>query len=182
MANTNNTNTTNETKKVPAIACTIAEDLDGITLSFANGKTLELVISSLSPNIRTYAAAHGLKQKLVDAAAISCSPETGRPATIEDKFEAVKTVYERLLTGQWNKPREGSGAVVGGLLFKALCRMYPAKTPDDLKQYLSTKSEADKAALRKNPRVAAIIEEIKAETAKTPDGTGDALLDELDEM
>lgn len=169
----------NDVKKVPAIAATINEANDTLSLDFSNGKNVTLYISQLNSSVIEYAKMHGLKQKLVDAAAISCNPETGRPATIDDKYEAVKAVFDRLMAGSWNKPREGGAAVVGGLLFKALCRMYDTKTPEFIREFLAKKSDAEKTALRKNPRVAAIIEEIKAENAKDDDGTSDALLDEL---
>lgn len=178
MANTTN----NETKRVPAIAANVSEDFGTLTLSFANDKTLSLHVSQLTPTVGAYALMHGLKQKLVDAAAISCNQETGRPATIDDKYEAVKTVFDRLIAGHWNKPRESGTAVAGGLLFKALCRMYANKTPDELREFLAGKTDEQKAALRKNPRVAAIIEEIKLETAKIDPEAGNELLGELDAM
>lgn len=167
-------------KKTPAIVATINEAQNGMILTFSNGETIIVNTLNMSQSILDYATMHGLKQKLVDAAAISCNPETGRPATIEDKFEAVKAVYDRLMAGQWNKPRESAGAVAGGLLFKALCRMYATKTPEYIREFLAKKTDAEKAALRKNPRVAEIIETIKAENAKDEDsGDSDAMLDEL---
>lgn len=170
-------------KKTPAIVAAINEAQTGMTLTFSNGKTIIVNTLNMSQYILDYATMHGLKQKLVDAAAISCNPETGRPATIEDKYEAVAGVYDRLMAGQWNKPREGAAAVAGGLLFKALCRMYADKSPEYIKAFLDKKSDAEKAALRKNPRVAGIIEEIKAETEKDIDPTAtDAMLNELGEM
>lgn len=171
----------NDVKKVPAIAATINEAQTALTLEFSNGETINVDSTALAAHIIQYATMHGLKQKLVDAAAISCNPETGRPATIDDKYEAVKAVFDRLMAGSWNKPREGGAAVAGGLLFKALCRMYATKTPEFIREFLAKKSDAEKTALRKNPRVAAIIEEIKAENAKDDDGTSDALLDELND-
>ena len=177
---------TNETKRIPAIAVNFTKNADdvitGMELVFSNEKQIDLAASQIEKTIGEYAMWHGLKQKLIDAAAISCNPETGRPATIDDKYEAVKAVYDRLMAGQWNKTREGGTAVAGGLLFKALCRMYADKSPEFLREFLSKKTDADKAALRKNPRVAAIIEEIKLETAKIDPEAGNELLGELDAM
>ena len=153
---------------------------DTLMLHFANGKVLKLSANELSPEIRRMALLHGLKQKLVDAAAISRNPETGRPASIEDKYQAVKTVYDRLLAGQWNAIREG-GSGNGGLLFQALCRMYAGrKTPEEIRAFLDTKTDAERAALRKNPRVAAVIAEIRAEQGETMGIDTDELLDELE--
>ena len=139
-------------------------------LSFDNGERIDLSVDELTPAMRTMAMLHGLKQKLVDAAAISRDPETGRSATTADKYRAVKAVYDRLLAGSWNAVRgEGTATGTGGLLFAALVRIYPAKSAEALREYLSGLSLAQQAALRKNPRVAPIIEEIKAERAAAGD-------------
>lgn len=167
-----------DTKRNAAISATI----NGSTLAlmFANGETITVHGDALNRDIQQYAMMHGLKQKLVDAAAISRNPETGRSASVEDKYQAVKTMHDRLLAGQWNAVREGGGAT-GGLLLQALVRMYAGrKTADELKAFLADKSDAEKTALRKNPRVAAIIEEIRAEQGKAANIDTDELLGELE--
>ena len=174
------------TKRNATITATIVtNETDGrpcaLHLKFADGKELAITASQLTNNVMEYAIFHGLKQKLVDAAAISRNPETGRAASVEDKYQAVKTVYDRLLAGQWNAVREGGGAT-GGLLLQALVRMYARrKTIEALKAFLADKSDAEKTALRKNPRVATIIEDIRAETGKAASIDTDELLGELDE-
>ena len=152
-----------------------------LALTFANGESLIVGIKDLSPDLVSQALIHGLKQKLVDAAAISRNPETGRAATVQDKYEAVRVVYDRLLSGAWNAVREGGGQS-GGLLFKALLRMYAGrKTEQDIRAFLEDKSDAEKTALRKNPRVAQIIEDIRAETGKAASIDTDSILGELDD-
>lgn len=168
------------TKRNATITATIDDNLGGITLTFANGQELRIHASQLTPEIGAHALMHGLKQKLVDAAAISRNPETGRAATVEDKYQAVKTVYDRLLGGAWNATREGGGAT-GGLLLQALVRMYAGrKTVDELRAFLADKTDAEKTALRKNPRVAQIIEDIRAETGKAASIDTDEMLGELE--
>ena len=174
-----------QTKRNATITATIVTNEQdsrpcALQLKFANGQELAITASQLTNHVMEYAIFHGLKQKLVDAAAISRNTETGRPATIEDKFQAVKTVYDRLLSGQWNATREGGGNA-GGLLFQALCRMYQGrKTPDQLREFLADKTDAEKTALRKNPRVAQIIEDIRAEQGKAANIDTDELLSELE--
>ena len=170
----------NTTKRNATIAVDIQMPAGILTLTFANGKILTIGKDDLTEEQRTRALLRGVKEKLVDAAAISCNPETGRSATIDDKYNAVKAVYDRLLAGQWNAAREGGGHS-GGLLFKALCRMYAGKEPEQIMTFLAGKTDADKTALRKNPKVAAIIEEIRAETGKAANIDTDELLAELDE-
>lgn len=162
--------TTNTTKNVPAIDATVsvgapdpASAYAGLTLTFSNGERLTLTGADLSPEIRTQAMLHGLKQKLVDAAAISRNPETGRSATVEDKFRAVREVYTRLLSGEWNKTREGGSGSGGGLLLAALVKLYAGRKDEaTIKAYLSGLDEKQQAALRADPRIAPIIAEIKA--------------------
>lgn len=169
--------TTNETKQKSAIVATIEGPT--LSLSFQNGRVLTILATDLTPEIRAHAMMHGLKQKLVDAAAISRNPENGRAASIEDKYNAVKTVLDRLtIEGAWNAVREGGGTGAGGMLAEALRRLYPGR---DITAFLTSKTDAEKAALRKNARVAAVIEEIRAERAKPGDASGDDLLAELDD-
>jgi len=174
----------NDTKRnQPTIAATIVENAEGrvggLALVFSNGQELSLTGSQLSLEIMERAVWHGLKQKLVDAAAISCNPETGRPATVEDKFAAVKEVYDRLLAGEWNKTRGDGTGTSGGLLFRALCLLHADKSPDAIKAFLAKKSDAEKTALRGNPKVAAIIQQLRDASPKKSGIDTDAMLDEL---
>jgi hypothetical protein len=178
--NTNKPDAINDKPQTATIEATI--EGENLTLAFINGETLTIHAAALSDDIRKAAMMHGLKQKLVDAAAISRNPENGRAATVETKFLAVKDVADRLAGGNWNKPREGAGGGVGGLLFQALVRMYEGrKTAEDIKTYLDGKTDAEKAALRKNPRVADIIATIRAENTKPGDTDTDELLAELED-
>lgn len=180
-------NTTNTTKKPADIATTITRDQpngkttvnDTIRLTFANGREVVLQVGDLPDNILGDALMHGLKQKLVDAAAMSRNPDTGRSATLDDKYAAVNEVAGRLVIGAWNKVRDGA-ATSGGLLFRALCEMYARKTPEEIKAFLEQKSDEEKAALRANPKIAAIIATLKAAQAKSSDIDTDAMLGDLE--
>lgn len=154
--------------------------LGTIKLDFQHGKTLELDAIRLTPEVIGQALMHGLKQKLVDAAAISRDTSTGKAATIETKFDAIKEVMDRLLAGEWNKRREGGPT--GGLLKRALIELYAGrKTPDQIEAFLDAKSDKEKAALRKNPKVAEIIERLRREdAAEKGTDAGVDLLAELD--
>lgn len=172
------------TKRIPAITATIVNNdaghPGGLALEFANGKTVSLIASQLTNAILEHAVWHGLKQKLVDAAAISCNPDTGRSATIDDKYQAVMEVYERLISGQWNKGRGEGSTGNGGLLFRALCLHYPAKTPEAIRAFLDKKTPKEQAALRTVPAIAAIIDTLKATTVDSDAATG--MLDELNDV
>lgn len=175
----------NANKTPPAITVNISTDTEDsqmimkhsmLSLMFSNGATLNLDTRKLSADIIGQALAHGLKQKLVDAAAISRDPTNGRAASVEVKAAAVDEVLGRLLAGEWNKRREGGGNS-GGLLFRALCVMYDGrKTVEDIKAYLEKLSDKEKAALRKNPKVATVIDQLRTDAGES----GDDLLAELE--
>ena len=177
------------TSKTPAIDATVLCEPSGtpygLRLAFAGGEQLEITAGQLSADIRAQALVHGLKQKLVDAAAIPRDTTTGRSATAQDKFEAVREVYERLLAGEWNKRREGgAGAGEGGLLFEAVCRLYEGRrTAEQVRAFLAGKTAAEQAVMRAMPKVAVLIAEIKAERARARVGAGgdEGLFDGLDD-
>lgn len=157
-------------------------DNNSLTINFSDKRSLTILVVDLDIAIQRQAMIHGLKQKLVDAGAISRDPITGGTASIEDKYNAIKEVFDRI-TGdnpQWNKNRETGtgGSASGGLLLRALIRLYPAKTPDSLKTYVDSKTKSEQAALRANPKIAAIIDTLRAE--KTGNIDSDDMLAELE--
>ena len=178
--------TTNATNKT--ISTTVRTD-GGLTgdgslrIDVTGFDSLVVQLRDLSDAMIEQAALHGLKQKIVDAAALSRNPDTGRSATAADKYNAMKEVLDRIMAGEWNKARgDGSGTGAGGLLFAALCRLYANKDAAEIRAFLDGKTAAEQAALRKNPKVAGVIEIIKAERVKAaPEGTDtDDMLAELD--
>ena len=144
---------------------------DGSLLMFDFGDLGGLVLDSaeLASTIQTIAMLHGLKQKCVDAAALSRDPTTGRSASAIDKMAAVRGMIERLRGGTWNDRGSGDG---GGALLNALCQAYPERTRTDLAEWLRGKSDKEKRALRASDK-------LKPFLAVMPDGRGDSLLDEL---
>ena len=174
----------NDTQKKD-IEATIETD-GTLVLTFRHGEILRIHPESLAPEIQRAAMLHGLKQKLVDAAAISRDTSTGRAATIATKYNAVKEIFDRI-TGaggeapSWNKPRAGGAGGQGGLLARAIAR-YKGVEVSAAKAYLDRLTDAQKQALRVDPRIAAVINELRAESAKPAGIDTDALLGGLDEF
>jgi len=162
---------------------TISADIFGsvLTLTFANGQEVVVDAAQLSEKIRNAAMMHGLKQKLVDAAALSRNTETGLPASVADKFDAVNKIAQRLVKpdGEWNEGRTGGNPLGGGanILIRALMQM-TGKDKPYVEDFLSAKTKEERAALRKNPKVLAIISELQAATVSNGVNT-DSLLSEL---
>lgn len=137
-----------------------------LIVRFSDGRKLVVDVAQLDPEIRLQATLHGLKQKLVDAAAIARNQETGASATLDDKFYAVEEVFNRITNlhdPRWNKGRaEGTGGSTDNLLVLALMELKGmTKTQIDLA--LSNKSKEEKAVLKTNERVAAILTRIQTE-------------------
>ena len=185
--------TTNTTTRTPAIAveASTAPDTSRVdiahgqlTLKFADGTAAALATIDLSAEILSQALLHGLKQKLVDAAAIARNTDTGASATLADKKEAVLKVLTRLQEGQWNATREsGEGAAKGSILLLALQRAQPAADATALATRIKGLTDAERAALMKNPKILPHVQAIQAERAAAASRKSgvdsDALLSDL---
>lgn len=157
----------NETKRVPVVTTEFDEQSDTMSVVFSDGRKLTFLVGTLAPHIRLQALLHGLNAKLVDAAAIARDTTTGRAATVETKYQAVREVFTRITdptAPTWNKVREGAGGGNGNLLVAAIVRLYNGrKTEEQIRAYLNTLTDAQKQALRTDGKIAPIIAEIKAE-------------------
>lgn len=149
------------------------------SFALADGTVIDLRFEDLTDSIKVLLMLHGLKQKIVDAAAIPRDTETGRSATDAEKIAAMRAVAERLLAGKWSATREGGAGNTGGLLLRALMQLQPHKGRDEIAAWLKGKSKAEQAALRASPKVAPIIDSLRA--AATGGIDSDDLLAELDD-
>ena len=167
----------NSTARIPAVAVAVNVE-DGLStvslahgelvLTFADQTTATLSTRDLSPEILSQALLHGLKQKLVDAAAIARNVDTGASATTADKKEAVMEIHARLLEGAWNKGRaagDGSNGK-GSILLLALQRLQPNRDAAELAEWLKARTDAERAALAKNAKILPHVQAIQAERAE----------------
>lgn len=65
----------------------------------------------VDPTLRARAELHGWKQRISDKAALSRDPKTGKSATPEQKFAAVKAIIDHYESGadKWEMERVGGG-------------------------------------------------------------------------
>lgn len=146
------------------------------------GSRLDVAIGSNEPITFIYgnnpwdtvAWAHGVKQKIGDARAIPCDPKTGRPAADAEKTARAMAVAARLQAGEW-RMAAGDGGHEGGLLFRALVEL--GGKPETVRAKLAGMAPKQQAALRANPRVAPVIDRIRAAAAEGIDS--DSLLDDI---
>lgn len=142
-----------------------------VRLNFVNGETR---LFTLPQALLLQFAAHGAEQKLGD--------EIAGLDDIEDAVMAVDELMDRLNAGEWGVKREASAMAGASVLARALVAV-TGKTPADVKAFLSTKTHAEKTALRNNPKVLAEVQRIEAEKASKGKGKAaidtDAMLGEL---
>ena len=140
-----------------------------VRLDFRNGETR---LFTLPDNLMAKFAAHGAEQKLGD--------EIAGLNDVEDCVLAVDELIDRLYNGEWSVKREANGMAGTSVLVRALVE-YTGKSVEAIKQFLAGKSQAEKVALRNNPKIKPIVERIEAEKAsKKANVDTDAMLGELE--
>lgn len=156
-------------KKLLKDGSVTAEGKVQVRLDFRNGETR---IFTIPDNLLNKFAAHGAEQKLGD--------EIAGLTEIDDCVLAIDELIDRLYNGDWSVKRESSGMAGTSVLVRALVE-HTGKTVEQIKAFLSGKSQAEKVALRNNPKIKPIVDRIESEkAAKKTSVDTDALLGELD--
>jgi hypothetical protein len=131
---------------------TIIEGNDvAVRLDFRNGETRTWYIPEA---LRNRCAGHGAEQKLGD--------ETAGVEDVDDMTLAVDELIGRLDKGEWTTKREGGGMAGTSVLLRALVE-FSGRTAEQVKEFLTGKSQAEKLALRNSPKVKPIVERLEAE-------------------
>jgi len=139
-----------------------------VKLQFINGETR---MFQIPPSLLLKFAAHGAEQKYGD--------ETAGLTEVDDAVLAVDDLNDRIQKLEWNVKREASGMAGTSILAKALVE-HTVKTIEQIKAFLSVKSQAEKAALRANSKLKPIIERLEAAKATKASAVDtEALLGEL---
>lgn len=169
-----------------------------ISAAFENGMVsitvegftpLTVVLAELPDAIRERAMAHGLIQKISDAAAIKRDELPDDPAKAAAmKYDAMREVFSRIVSGDWNARRGDGNSQPSGLIFRALleytnaARKTAKKPPVEeatLREYYDGKTRAEQLAFRNIPAIAAIIERMKSERGGVSKIDASALIDDL---
>ena len=150
---------------------TIDEEAGVISLQmdFANGETRTF---NMPASLILRFAAHGAEQKLGDA--------TAGESDLSDAVLAVESLIKQLESGEWSAKREAGAFSGTSILIQALIEA-SGKTVEDIKTFLSTKSQTEKLALRKSDKLKPIIERLEAAKASKSKNAvdTDSLLGEL---
>jgi len=138
-----------------------SDDFRTVTINFlGTDDTLTVNVEALPEAVRKQAICHGLVQKLGDAAA----GESGVAA-----YDAVMTVYERLVAGDWTKVREGVGPRPS-IVAEAVCRVLEKagkvfNRAAKIIEYTGKDSKAKRDGALANAVVKAEFDAIQAERA-----------------
>lgn len=126
--------------------------------------TLVLEIEKVSAANRDYAAVHGLKQRVSDAAAIPFNAKTNHYATPGEKFEAMKVIVEHLNSGaeSWSPKRAERVGSDELMLTQALAEAYPDKSAEYVRNKVAGWTRAERLAMMDHPTVKPIIERLRA--------------------
>lgn len=125
-----------------------------VRIDFRNGKTITYTIPD---SLMAKFAAHGAEQKLGD--------EVAGLKDIDDKVLAVEELAARLTGPEgWNVARESNGLAGTSVLARALAEVQNVDI-EKVKAFLKDKTQAQKIALRNNPKVKPVVERIEAEKA-----------------
>ena len=122
-----------------------------VRLDFRNGETRLFTIPATS--LYKFAA-HGAEQKLGDA--------MSGLASVEDGVMAVDELIDRLYQGEWNASRAASEFAGASVLVRALAEL-KSQPIDKVREFLKTKSQAERTALKNVTAVREIIERIESE-------------------
>lgn len=158
-----------------------------VTFLVRGCEPLTFDIKRVSDAVGERAMIHGFIQRISDAAAISRNPETGQPATPEDKREAMARLVEWYESGteEWSRRREAGAGPDTGITLQAMIDVFggTAEAARGMIQSLADKrgitpNEA-RAVFASSREVAARIAQIKADRAARSGVDAQGLLDEL---
>lgn len=158
---------------------------DKMLFTVAGVGVIELNIPNIAPANRAKAELHGWKQRVSDAAAIPCNPDTGKPATPAEKFAAMSAIVEHYNSGSadWSIKRAEGGRDTGAIVVQALANLKGKSIEEMARQIgeLAARSGVEPAAIIKRlAGNADVIREVAAIRAARVGVDADDLLSELE--
>jgi hypothetical protein len=148
-----------------------------LRLDFRNGQTRKIFPH---PALILQFAGHGMAQKYGDELA---DPKL---TDIDDKVAAIDQLDEQLQSGEWSSRAPGDSMAGTSVLLKALVEVSKKDGETDeaavsrVREFLKTKKQPEKMALRNSARIKPVVDRIEAEkAAKGAKVDTDALLAEL---
>jgi len=177
------------TKKRANAVVTMEQADNVLVFNVLGAGSLKLDMTKIHADILQRAAIHGLKQRISDAAALSCDPDTGKPATAQEKFESMQELVEYYNSGatDWSRKSSGGGVARVGKVLTAMSRAYGWGDEEKAKAYVEATAtkrgityEKALAIWRGADKIVAELAKMAAESPSKVDA--DTLLGELEEL
>lgn len=161
----------------------ISKEVDetGVTFTVKDQGKLRVSFSNLSRAVKDRALAHGIVQRVVDAAALSRDGTSGKSATPQQKYLAMKEIVDHLMSGteNWTLAREQESPFVS-LLTICLMEVYPERSEEQIREWVKKRSAAERKAMLASSKIKPIAERIESEKLSHIDA--EELLSDLDTM
>jgi len=156
-------------------------DTEKRTLTFTVLKVGELTLElgKVHQSNLDYAAIHGLKQRVSDAAAIPFDAKAKRYATPQEKYDAMKALVDHYNSGaaEWSLKRAERVGTDELMLTQALSELYPMQTADAVRAKVAGMTRAERTALSDHPKVKPVIERLRAAALATSGVDAEKLLE-----
>lgn len=172
-------------KSRAVVSATYDEDHRQLVFTVLGAGELTLRLDDVHDDVRLLATVKALTTRIVDAAAIPCNPETGKPATPTEKLTKMRTLVEHYSSGAatWNIAGE-TRPRLSSIVVQAIANLYQLDTATTIARVTAlagrqgcTYREALQT-LSRATHVIAEIAQIKATRAKTSE-SAETFLDEL---
>lgn len=169
------------------VSYTIREDLSGLDVHVAGVGDIAFDLNKVSEAVKTKACLFGFAQvRLVDAAAIPRDKETGRSATPQEKYDAIKALVDHYHTGteEWSRKSAGGGVKQDdGLIITAMCNVLTGGDVDKANLLVSKWGETHgldrRASLKAWADTEKVAEEMGRIRAQRAKGDADAMVAEM---
>ena len=126
-----------------------------LTITAGNQGTIVVDAGKLPIEVQDYAKMHGLKQTVIDTAALA------KGSSMFEKYQAMKSRADQLMVS-WRKDPVAAAAVARSLIVEAMGRIYKLEAAQ-VEAMLSKHEEAAVQKLASQPAVAEMIAKIRAE-------------------
>jgi hypothetical protein len=144
----------------------VVRDEAGLTIHVRGSGAVSLAFSSLSQAVKDAAMGYGLEVRLTRAAALEANEKTGKPATAEEKYTAIKKLANHYATGteSWTMasgPRDGWMNSDNLALAEALSAGFELDL-EVAKEKVKAMSASEREALRVDDEVKPWLDEVYA--------------------
>lgn len=173
------------TTKVDTVGRAVTFSIAGAGPAGPDGNKTAVVLtvdlSKVHPANVDYAAFHGFKQRIQDAAAIGFIKEEKRYATPEEKVARMFSLVEHLNSGsaEWSPTRSERIGSDESLLSRVMTELYPTATAEEIRAKVTGWTKPIRAAMLARPEFAKVADRIRAEASAGVDT--DSLLADLAE-